>query len=84
MRETICLIINVNLKSYFPTRRVAPGDAPIAGMVMALMLVFGILCGVNFSRVWSILVNLCEPMDLPAFCDVVNATALSNTTYTVT
>jgi len=73
-----------SLAMMYAPKRVAPGDAPIAGMVMALMLVFGILCGVNFSRVWSILVNLCEPMDLPAFCDVVNATALSNTTYTVT
>lgn len=69
-----------SLAMMYAPKKVSPGDAPIAGMVMALMLVFGILCGVNFSRVWTILVNICEPSDLPAFCLNTTTTAMSNTT----
>uniref|UniRef100_A0A2C9LT29 Equilibrative nucleoside transporter 1 n=1 Tax=Biomphalaria glabrata TaxID=6526 RepID=A0A2C9LT29_BIOGL len=35
---------------------VAPSDAPIAGMIMALSLAFGILIGINCSRIWGFLV----------------------------
>ncbi|RUS75639.1 hypothetical protein EGW08_016593 [Elysia chlorotica] len=33
-------------------------DAPIAGMIMALFLVFGILSGINCSRVWGYIIKL--------------------------
>uniref|UniRef100_A0A0B7AUK9 Uncharacterized protein n=1 Tax=Arion vulgaris TaxID=1028688 RepID=A0A0B7AUK9_9EUPU len=38
-------------------RCVAPNDSANAGMVMALFLVFGVLCGINFSRVWGIVIG---------------------------
>ncbi|XP_035825618.1 uncharacterized protein LOC101856304 [Aplysia californica] len=47
-----------SLVMMYAPKQVAPSDAPIAGMVMALFLVFGILCGVNFSRVWDLIIKL--------------------------
>ncbi|XP_059179041.1 equilibrative nucleoside transporter 1-like [Physella acuta] len=42
-----------SLTMMYAPKLVATNDAPIAGMIMALCLVFGILCGINCSRLWE-------------------------------
>ncbi|CAG5134676.1 unnamed protein product [Candidula unifasciata] len=46
-----------SLVMMYAPKCVLPNDSPIAGMTMALFLVFGILCGINFSRVWGLVIG---------------------------
>uniref|UniRef100_A0A0B7AUL4 Equilibrative nucleoside transporter 1 n=3 Tax=Arion vulgaris TaxID=1028688 RepID=A0A0B7AUL4_9EUPU len=46
-----------SLVMMYAPKCVAPNDSANAGMVMALFLVFGVLCGINFSRVWGIVIG---------------------------
>ncbi|BFY98982.1 hypothetical protein BsWGS_02022 [Bradybaena similaris] len=46
-----------SLVMMYAPKCVSSNDSPIAGMTMALFLVFGILCGINFSRVWGFVIG---------------------------
>ncbi|CAL1546224.1 unnamed protein product [Lymnaea stagnalis] len=45
-----------SLTMMYAPKCVEHNDAPIAGMIMALSLVFGILCGINCSRIWGFVI----------------------------